>query len=78
MQIGSSSDLYLANSLTELGLFYRSACPCVLCFEISFALRVAWFTVLSCKGFKETENFKISLIIICDCIHCSSEQAEIH
>ncbi len=60
MQIRSSGRSYLASSLTELGQICRSVYPYVLAIEIYFALRVAWFTVLSCKSSEGFENLRMA------------------
>ncbi len=80
MQIRSSGKSYLASSLTEFGHFVDLQVHLCLAIEISFTLRVMWFTMLSSKSFKETENLRSGqelYIVLCIVLVSSLRYIEI-
>ncbi len=78
MQIRSSGGSYFASSLTELGQFVDLCIHVFWLFEIYFALRVVWFTVLSCKKLRRNQEFENGLRKIHCYVHCTSELAELN
>ena len=64
-----SGNSYFSELTERTWSFCGSACPCVYSIEISFALRVAWFAVLSCKSSKETEKLRFAWQLYAIALH---------